>query len=493
MSHARAGLFVVTSVLLPWLFVPTVSELSGSEIFGLPPGITLNAGPAVIDALKQFVSSASPWTYFAVLAMAVLEGFIVTTFAINGTIGFVAVGGLLARGHLSPAATILCIYAGTLLGDSLTFLLSARLQRIGPIARRLPVIEKYRGPLATHPFRFIVLAHLTPYLKSVCALAAAGVLSWRAWFRAEVVGALSGTLFFVGLGAVGTWLLTNTDHLGKVISALGVILLIGVVLIWARALRTCRVVGVHHPRPARAVSRRNSNPSSESKSKSESVWKYRGKSKLMTGRNWRKRLFFVVYYPFWHPVRWVEAALRRLPSRALHRNLSEAFPGIRPGDLLVVRLHAPAPWGKWAHCAIAIDCERFCHAFGKTITSHRFAEFPVRYTVAHLRVRCDNKLAERAGAAAAEMVGRRVSIFADAQDTFTFSCVSLACYGYRSVGITVGPESVGRIVPDDLLKSPQIEIVRVVYTEGRRPDLIPEESQDAGPQYTGDRVVPLYQ
>lgn len=199
------------------------------------------------------------------------------------------------------------------------------------------------------------------------------------------------------------------------------------------------------------------------------------------GRNW-KRIFFILYFPFWRPIRMVEAALRKLPTRSSHPDLAAAFPDARAGDIFLVRLHAPAPWGKWAHTAIAIDRENFCQGFGKTITAHRFDAFPVRYTVAHLRVKCDARTAARAAAAAAEMIGRPVSIFARPDDTAKFPCTSLVCFAYASVGVTLGPENVGRVVPDDLFHSPQVELIRIVFTEGR-----PEgkgarnvEQQDAG-------------
>jgi hypothetical protein len=163
----------------------------------------------------------------------------------------------------------------------------------------------------------------------------------------------------------------------------------------------------------------------------------------------------------------IEAALRKLPTRSFHVDLAAACPDIRGGDIFLVRLHAPAPWGRWAHTAIAIDTESFCHGYEKTITAHRFEAFPVRYTVAHLRVRCDDEAAGRAGMAAAEMIGRKVSILARPDDTSKFSCTSLVCYAYGTVGVTLKPENVGRVIPDDLFQSPRIELIRMVYTEGR--------------------------
>lgn len=411
------------------------------------------------NVIQQLLSSGSPWIYAAIFVMAVLEGFVGTTFLINGTIGFVAVGGFLAHGYLNPAATIGCIYIGTMAGDGLTFILSTRLQRIALIARYQQKFEKYRAPLARNPFRFIVLGHLTPYLKGISALLAGGVVSWRTWVRAEAVGAFCGTLLFTGLGAAGVLLFAKASHLDAVSVSAGVIVLLVFIAVWVRALRPCRISGVC-AMPANDRSK---------------------------GRNW-KRIFFVLYFLFWRPIRMIEAALRKLPTRSFHPDLAAAFPDVMPGDIFLVRLHMPAPWGKWAHTAIAIDHENFCHGFGKTITAHRFDSLPVRYTVAHMRVKCDADTAARAGAIAAEMIGKPVSIFARPDDTAKFSCTSLVVFAFASAGVTLAPEIVGRVVPDDLFHSPKLEVIRIVFTEGRS-EL--KGAHNAEQQDAGCRALPV--
>ncbi len=392
----------------------------------------------MFDLIQQLLISDSPWIYAAIFVAAVLEGFAVTTFAVNGTIVFVALGGLLAKGYLNPPAVVASIYVGTMLGDGLTFMLSTRLQRIRAIARHQRGIEKYRMPLVRGPFRFLALAHLTPILKNVSALLAGGVLPWRTWIRAEAVGAFCGTLFFTGLGALATTVVLNARHQNVASALFGIAVLSGVVIIWMRALRPCRIAGIC------------ATPSDP----------------RLRGRNW-KRFFFLAWYPLWKPIRMVEAALRLLPTRSCHPDLAQAFPDAMPGDIFLVRLHAPAPWGKWAHTAIAIDRDRFCHGFGKVITEHAFGGFPLRYRIAHVRVKCTPEEAARAAAAAAQMIGRPVSILARPDDTSKFSCTSLACYAYATVGITLGPETAGRVVPDDVFHSPQVELIRSVSTEGR--------------------------
>lgn len=400
--------------------------------------------------IHQLLNASSPTIYIAVFVMAVLEGFIVTTYVANGTIGFVVLGGLMARGDLNAPATLGCIYVGTIIGDTLTYVMAHRLQQFAWVARYQQTAAKYRAPLAQSPFMFVVLAHLTPYLKGMSAFLASGVVPWRAWLRAEAVGALCGTLLFTGLGAAGVQVFMNAGSVDTVTLA-GISVFAAFILLWVRALRPCRIAGICSIRGA----------------------------DVRVARTWWKRLFFVLYFPFWHPVRWLEGAARRLPSRSAHPDMARAFPGATAGDIFLVRLHAPAPWGRWAHTAISVNADGFCHGFGDAITAHRFDEFPVRYTVAHLRVKCAAATAALAARAAEGMVGRPVKILAHRDDTSTFSCTSLVHYAYRTVGLDLAPEITGRVVPDDLFHSPHVTLLRIVHTEGASKIATPEGAPSA--------------
>jgi hypothetical protein len=66
------------------------------------------------------------------------------------------------------------------------------------------------------------------------------------------------------------------------------------------------------------------------------------------------------------------------------------------------------------------------------------------------------------------MIGRPVSIFARNDDTSKFSCASLVNYAYARSGIALHNLHFSRVVPDDLISSPHIEVVRVVFTENTR-------------------------
>jgi len=424
---------------------------------GRVPGLRLpaprHAGASLkfgFDRLEEWLTNSGPWLYAGIFVLAVLEGFILTTFLTNGTIAFIALGGLLVHGYLNPAATISAIYIGTVTGDSLTFLLSGRLRNLPLVARQRQRFDRFIAPLAVSPFRFIVLGHLAPYTKSIGALLAAGVVPARKWLKAELIGAMAGTLMFTGIGAAGAAAWGNAQHSNALTGILGLVILFIIVITWVRAMRPCKLAdrcGTHpRPRPRR--------------------------------RFWMC-VWFMVYFPIWHPVRWVEAALRKLPSRSKHPDLAAAFPDARAGDIFLVRLHSPAPWGKWAHAAIAIDADWFCHGFDKTITQHRFNSFPIRYTVAHLRVKCDAGTAAAAGAVASQMVGRRVSIFANPADTSTFSCTSLVCHAYKAAGCDLRAGRLDRVTPGDLIDSPLTGVIRTVKTENAFPRIPAREVERA--------------
>ncbi len=394
--------------------------------------------PNLLDFMDQLLNSGSSWVYAVIFAIALLEGFVLTTFLINGTIAIVAIGALLAQGYLNPIYALTCIYVGTLSGDSLSYFLSARLQKFKAIAGRLQAYDSYRAPLARRPFVFTILGHFTPYLKGMNAFLAGGILPWKSWLLADVIGALCGTLFLTGLGAAGSYLFTfgivNAIHFYA-----GIAILFFIFIFWFSSNSVCKLGGDRN---------------------SPSLFCPRH-------RNW-KRLFFLLYYPFWHPIRWVEALLRKFPSRALRKNLREAFPDVRAGDIFLIRLHAMAPWGKWAHSAIALGNNRFCHGFGKIITKHRLEALPIRYAIVHLRVKCDESTANHAAVTASEMIGKRVSILARNGDTSKFSCAGLIFYAYKQAGIALVDHKIPRVVPDDLINSPYIEIVRTVFTESTR-------------------------
>jgi hypothetical protein len=198
-------------------------------------------------------------------------------------------------------------------------------------------------------------------------------------------------------------------------------------------------------------------------------------------RNWKRAFFLFYYYP-WHLVRWAEALLRQLPTRAQRNDLSAAFPDVRAGDIFLIRLHAVAPWGKWAHSAIALGNNRFCHGFSKTITAHSLQALPIRYAIAHVRVRCDMITAETAANIAAAKIGTPVSILARNDDTTRFSCASLIYHAYATAGIALHNHKITRVIPDDLINSPYVDIVRIVFTEQTRTQGVRQEITHAHQQ-----------
>jgi membrane protein DedA with SNARE-associated domain len=399
--------------------------------------VTVFSASLLLLPFLNTLSSGSIWVYPLIFLVALLEGFVLTTFFVNGTIAIVAVGALVAGGSLNPMFAYLSVYLGTLAGDALSYFLATKIQNVPYLANRLQKFEKYRAPLARRPFTFTILGHLTPYLKGANAFLAGGLLSWKTWALADAIGAFCGITLFGGLGAVSQ--LASGPR--SIHAYIGVAVLCVVVLLWVHLLIRRQVPSERQPTIFCPLNRK---------------WK----------RNWN-RILFIVSYPFWHPVRWVESLLRRLPTRALRRNIRMAFSDVRAGDIFLVRLHCRAPWGRWAHSAIAIDNNRFCHGFGRTITSHRLEALPIRYAIAHLRVKCDDATAQKAAVLASQMIGKRVAILARRTDQSKFSCTSLIFFAYSRVGIQLSRSDLPRVVPDDLIDSPHVEVLRIVYTESR--------------------------
>jgi hypothetical protein len=99
------------------------------------------------------------------------------------------------------------------------------------------------------------------------------------------------------------------------------------------------------------------------------------------------------------------------------------------------------------------------------VEAHSLEALPVRYAIAHLRVRCSDVTAEQAAKFAQACIGMPVSIRARRSDTHRFSCASLVAHAYRKAGLELVDEGIARIVPNDLFTSPAVELVRIVHTE----------------------------
>jgi membrane protein DedA with SNARE-associated domain len=381
------------------------------------------------DQMRALTSSE--WVYALLFAIAIAEAVVITSFVISGTIGFVAVGALVAHGLLDPLWSGLAIYLGTLAGDLTSFKLAGMLQRVRFVAAALGRLAPLREPLGRAPMRFIILGHFTPYLRALMPILASGVVPLRTYILIEMIAALLGTIFFMSLGFAGAHAIAEMNF-QAVLAAVGAVAGLALLALWIRARRPfCPL------RPGRVA-----------------MW-----------QNWRRTAWFLIWYLPWQAIRWMECRLRGTPSRRLCRSLAASFPDIRAGDIFVVRLHAPAPWGRWAHSAIAITPTTFAHGFASEVEVHRIEALPVRYAIAHLRVRCDEGTAERAAIHAMACVGTPVAILAGRGETNRFSCASLVGHAYHRAGVELVGTAVARIVPDDLFSSAAVELVRIVHTE----------------------------
>ncbi len=386
-----------------------------------------------MDHINEFIVTftSSEWVYALIFMIAVAEASVLTSFFLSGTIGLVVAGILIAQNMLDPRWTIFLVYIGTLIGDLSSFFFSRWLQQLSLIQSALERCEAFCDPLGRAPFRYILVGHITPYLRAVLPVLAAGKVPPTTYIAIEAIAALNSTICFIAIGYVGAEALGQIP-LEYTLSAVGVIA--GSVLI--------------------------------------GMWVYSQKPfcPMQPGRRtqWlnlsRAAIFYIWYLP-WHPIRWIELWLRGSTSRKLRRSLAASFPDVQPGDVFLIRLHVPSPWGRWAHSAIAIDSNNFVHGFSSKITAHSIAALPVRYAIAHLRPICDTEMALDAAKIAKSKIGAPMSIAARRGETNRFSCSSLVAHAYRQAGIELVDSAILRIVPNDLFTSPHMQLVRIVHTE----------------------------
>jgi membrane protein DedA with SNARE-associated domain len=386
-----------------------------------------------MEQIDSFIATftASEWVYWAIFVLAIAEASALTSFFLSGTIGLVVVGVLIAQGLLDPFFSIAAVYVGTLIGDVSTFFLSSQLQKVRYIRSAIARFEPVREPLGKAPVRFILAGHFTPYLRAVLPVLAAGKVAASRFLLIEAFAALASSCAFIALGYFSANALSRIP-IENALAGVSIIAAISLVALW-----------VYTRKPFCPLKRQPS-------------------------RRWfnlRRALFFYFWYLPWHPIRWLEIWLRGAPSRRLRRDLATAFPDIRPGDVFLIRLHTPAPWGRWAHTAMAIQAERFAHGFSKVVTDHSITCLPVRYAIAHLRPRCDVETAMAAADFARSKIGAPVSIAAGRHETNRFSCSSLVVFAFREAGIELVDPRIARVVPDDIFTSPEMKLMRIVATE----------------------------
>lgn len=374
--------------------------------------------------------ASSDWVYAVIFLVALAEASVITSYFLSGTLAFVVVGALISREVLDPFSAILAVYLGTVIGDISSFVFSRTLQRI-PLVAAIRRANWLRTSLSETPARFILICHFAPYLRALTPVLAAGVVPFHRYLAIELVGAMLGTLFLIGIGYFGAEALAILD----LSRGLGIM----------AAAATCVLVIL-------LMVKRWIPPLPEEKPTIDIA---------QFVRTFRAYLL----YPFWHPSRWIEQWLRGKPSRELRRCLQASFPDVQPGDIFLIRLHMPAPWGRWAHSAMAIDAKTFCHGFASIVTTHALSALPVRYAIAHLRVRCSEATLHAATETARAFVGTRVSVFAYRNETERVSCASLIAHAYRRSGIELVDPRLRRIAPDDLFSSPEVDLIRIINTE----------------------------
>src|SRR5690242_17458675 len=112
-----------------------------------------------VQFIDQLMSSGSAWIYGAMFAIAFLEGLILTTFLISGTIVVVLVGSFVARGTCDAFESFAAVYVGTILGDVVSYYLGSKLPGVLGLKARIKRFDALREPLKRRPFVFTIAAH----------------------------------------------------------------------------------------------------------------------------------------------------------------------------------------------------------------------------------------------------------------------------------------------------------------------------------------------
>jgi len=180
--------------------------------------------------------------YLALGALAAVEASPAGYF-IPGTLVVVAAGGMVQLGRLDALATLLVIWLGVFIGDVVTFGLARKFgstlrnwKRVGGALRRA------EGRLNRHPVAFVLLSHLSPFLKNLPAPAAglAGMI-WRRYLPLEAAAALVDALWFTAVGFFLTATFGNLTDAPVILRVVGTVASFAAVIFFIGRGRTCVV------------------------------------------------------------------------------------------------------------------------------------------------------------------------------------------------------------------------------------------------------------
>lgn len=143
--------------------------------------------------------------YLIIFVFSLLENSIYFGFIVPGTVLLVAAGAIAQQGTLSLPICFVLAFTGTALGDSgsywITRYAGAKILRRAKVQK---AVHTYGMSISQSAGRFIVLAHLSPYLRSLIPTLAGLVrIPYRIWVFFDVIGAFLSCSAFLILGWVG--------------------------------------------------------------------------------------------------------------------------------------------------------------------------------------------------------------------------------------------------------------------------------------------------
>lgn len=190
----------------------------------------LLASVSLIERIFKFIEPLfQNWGYLIVFGMAFLERSLLVGLIVPGN-AVVLVGGLYAGlGDLNIAAVIALAFAGSLMGDSLGYLIGLRLGRPlvdkhGEFMRleaRVRLIEAY---FEKHGGATVLVARFVTFLGALaCPVAGMSRMKFRRFFAYEVIGSFAWAMAF---GFLGYFCGLSRDLILKVFNYVGNTLLV---------------------------------------------------------------------------------------------------------------------------------------------------------------------------------------------------------------------------------------------------------------------------
>ncbi|PZW43011.1 undecaprenyl-diphosphatase [Humitalea rosea] len=172
----------------------------------------------LIASATHLVAAHPHWAAAVAFLLAAAESLAIIGALVPGTPIIVAIGALVALGHLNLWAILAATAAGAVAGDGVSYWIGHRyregLRKLWPFSRRPELLARAEAHFRQHGIRSILVARFVPVIRSTVPVAAgmlgmapgrfyaANIASALVWAPAHVLpGVLAGTVL-AGLGAV---------------------------------------------------------------------------------------------------------------------------------------------------------------------------------------------------------------------------------------------------------------------------------------------------